>query len=55
MPYLSGVGLDVRVVLFAGVISLLAGAIFSLYPMLRLSLVTVQQGLAEGVTERRWQ
>src|SRR5271170_7592942 len=48
MPYLSGVGLDVRVVLFAGVISLLDGAIFSLTPMLRLSLVTVQQGLAEG-------
>ena len=48
MPYLSGVGLDVRVVLFAGVISLLAGAIFSLTPMLRLSLVTVQQALAEG-------
>ncbi len=48
MPYLSGVGLDARVVLFAGVISLLAGAIFSLTPMLRLSLVTVQQGLAEG-------
>src|SRR5271163_4442788 len=48
MPYLSGVGLDARVVLFAGVISLLAGVIFSLTPMLRLSLVTVRQGLAEG-------
>jgi macrolide transport system ATP-binding/permease protein len=48
MPYLAGIGLDARVVLFACVISLLAGALFSLTPMLRLSLVTVRQGLAEG-------
>ncbi len=48
MPYLSGIGLDARVVLFACVISLVAGALFSLTPMLRLSLVTVRQGLAEG-------
>ncbi len=48
MPYLTGIGLDARVVLFAAAISLVAGALFSLTPMLRLSLVTVRQGLAEG-------
>ncbi len=48
MPYLYAIGLDARVMLFAGVISLTAGALFSLTPMLRLSLVTVRQGLAEG-------
>ena len=48
MPYLYGIGLDARVVVFACVISLAAGALFSLAPMLRLSLVTVRQGLAEG-------
>jgi macrolide transport system ATP-binding/permease protein len=48
MPYLYGIGLDARVVLFACVISLAAGALFSLTPMLRLSLFTVRQGLTEG-------
>jgi len=48
MPYLSGIGLNARVALFACVISLAAGLLFSLTPMLRLSLVTVRQGLAEG-------
>jgi macrolide transport system ATP-binding/permease protein len=48
MPYLYGIGLDSRVLLFACAISLAAGALFSLTPMLRLSLVTVRQGLAEG-------
>jgi macrolide transport system ATP-binding/permease protein len=48
MPYLYGMGLNARVVLFACVISLAAGALFSLTPMLRLSLVTVRQGLTEG-------
>jgi macrolide transport system ATP-binding/permease protein len=48
MPYLSGIGLDGRVLLFACAISLVAGTLFSLTPMLRLSLVTVRQGLGEG-------
>jgi macrolide transport system ATP-binding/permease protein len=48
MPYLTGIGLDAHVLLFACAISLVAAALFSLTPMLRLSLVTVRQGLAEG-------
>ena len=48
MPYLYGTGLDAHVVLFACLISLAAGALFSLTPMLRLSLFTARQGLTEG-------
>jgi macrolide transport system ATP-binding/permease protein len=48
MPYLQGIGLNLRVLGFACVISLLAGMIFSLTPLLRLSFRDVNEGLAEG-------
>jgi predicted permease len=48
MPFLHGMGLNVRVAIFAGAISLLSGILFSLTPMLRLSLVNVRQSLTEG-------
>ncbi len=48
MPFLYGMGLNFRVVVFACAISLLSGALFSLTPMLRLSVVNVREGLTEG-------
>lgn len=48
MSYLHGLGLNVRVLVFAGVISLLAAALFSLTPTLRLSLSQMREGLAES-------
>jgi predicted permease len=48
MPYLQGLGLNIRVIAFACVISLLAAALFSITPTLRLSLSTSLEGLAEG-------
>jgi macrolide transport system ATP-binding/permease protein len=48
MPYLNGLGLNVRVLAFAAVISLLAAAIFSLTPILRLSFAEMREGLTEG-------
>ena len=52
LPYLSGLGLNPRVIAFAGVISLLAALLFSLTPILRLSSsgagTEMRSGLAEG-------
>ncbi len=48
MPYLHGLGLNFRVVAFAGAVSLLAAVLFSLTPTLRLSFSEMRQGLAEG-------
>lgn len=48
MPYLLGLGLNVRVLAFAGVISLLAAVLFSITPTFRLSLSEMREGLAEG-------
>ncbi len=48
MPYLLGLGLNVRVLAFAGSISLMAAVLFSVTPGLRLSLPRIREGLAEG-------
>jgi predicted permease len=48
MPFLQGLGLNGRVLAFAGVISLLAAILFSLTPALHLSLPKMREGLAEG-------
>jgi macrolide transport system ATP-binding/permease protein len=48
MPYLSGVGLNLRVLSFAAFIAVLATLIFSLTPILRLSFSEMREGLTEG-------
>ncbi len=48
MPFLLGLGLNVRVLAYAGAISLLAAALFSLTPVVHLSLSEMREGLAEG-------
>lgn len=48
MPYLHDLGLNARVLAYAGVISLLATALFSIIPIAHLSLTKVGKGLAEG-------
>ena len=48
MPYLHGLGLNARVLLFAGAISLVAGVLFSLTPALRLSWSDMREGLNDG-------
>ena len=48
MPYLDGVGLNARVLMFAGGITLLAAALFSLAPTVRLNLADVRSDLAKG-------
>jgi len=48
MPYLRGLGLNGRVLLFACVISLITGLLLSLTPALRLPLHDLHTGLSEG-------
>jgi predicted permease len=48
MPYLSGLGLNSHVLIFAVSISALAAALFSLPPVLRLPLTKLREGLTEG-------
>ena len=48
MPYLHGIGLNVHVVSFACAVLMIAGVLFSLTPVLRLSLSEIREGLAEG-------
>jgi macrolide transport system ATP-binding/permease protein len=48
MTYLRGVGFNFRVSLFAVVLSLFAGLLFSLAPLVRLSHLRIADGLAEG-------
>jgi macrolide transport system ATP-binding/permease protein len=48
MTFLRGLGLTPRVWAFAGVISLLAAALFSLTPTLHFSLSQIRDNLAEG-------
>ena len=48
MPYLNDLGLNLRVLAFALVIAVLATALFSLSPALRLSTLDVREGMAEG-------
>ena len=58
MPYLLGLGLNLRVLAFAGAIALLAAALFSLTPTLHFSLSRTRDGIAEGSrvsSGRAWQ
>lgn len=48
MPYLAGVGLNPRVLAFAGVSALLAAAVFSIVPALRLPAGDLRHDLADG-------
>jgi len=48
MPYLAGISLNLRVVLFAVAICVLAAGLFALTPILRLPLTTLREGLTEG-------
>jgi macrolide transport system ATP-binding/permease protein len=48
LPFLQDLGLNIRVLGFAALIALLAVALFSVTPTLRLSLPDVRTGLAEG-------
>jgi predicted permease len=48
MPFLSGLGLNFHVLLFAVAICLGATLLFSLTPLLRLPLTQIKEGLAEG-------
>ena len=48
MPYLRGIGLNLHVLLFAGAIALLAGALFAMTPIVRLPLTAMREGLADG-------
>jgi predicted permease len=48
MPYLAGINLNLRVVLFAVAICVLAAGLFALTPILRLPLTTLREGLTDG-------
>jgi predicted permease len=48
MPFLRGLGLNLRVALFGCGIALLAGVLFSVTPALRLSFAEMREGLGEG-------
>jgi macrolide transport system ATP-binding/permease protein len=48
MPYLHGLGLNVRVLTFAALLALLAGLLFAVTPALRTSFVGLRDDLAEG-------
>lgn len=48
LPFLRGLGLNFRVLVFACAIALLAAVLFALTPTLRLSFAQIRDGLAEG-------
>jgi predicted permease len=48
LPFLQNLGLNIRVLGFAAIIALLAAALFSITPTLRLASPDVRAGLAEG-------
>ncbi len=48
MPYLSGLGMNSHVLLFAAAVSVFAAALFSLPPIVRLPLTKLREGLTEG-------
>ncbi|HEY3443548.1 MAG TPA: ABC transporter permease [Paludibaculum sp.] len=48
MTFLNGLGLNLRVMLFAAAISALALGLYAITPTLRLSLAEMREGLAEG-------
>ena len=48
MPYLVGLGLNARVMLFAVAVSLLAAVLFAVIPVMRMPLAKMQEGLTDG-------
>ena len=48
MPFLRGLGLNIRVLAFAIGVSLVAALLFALTPALRLSFTEIRNGLVEG-------
>ena len=48
MPYLGELGLNSRVLMFAGILSLFAAVLFSLTPTLRVWSLDMREGMAEG-------
>jgi macrolide transport system ATP-binding/permease protein len=54
MSYLEGLGLNMRVLIFAGVISLLAAVLFSVTPALHLSLTNTGNTFAARSTGNTW-
>jgi macrolide transport system ATP-binding/permease protein len=48
MPYLQGLGMNVRLLWFVLAVSAVAGVLFSLTPLLRISFTNLRQGLTEG-------
>jgi macrolide transport system ATP-binding/permease protein len=48
MPYMRGLGLNWHIALFACVLTVLAGALFALTPMVRMRFTEISQGLAQG-------
>ena len=48
MPYLNGLGLNSRVLIFAGVIAILAAVLFAITPAIRTSSGDLRDDLAEG-------
>jgi len=48
MPYLAGINLNLRVMLFAVAICVLAAGLFALTPIVRLPLTTLREGLTDG-------
>jgi macrolide transport system ATP-binding/permease protein len=57
MPYLNGLGLNLRVLAFACGLAILAAALFGIAPILRAPILDVRDGLAEGSrgsTGRMW-
>jgi macrolide transport system ATP-binding/permease protein len=58
MPFLLGLGLNPRVLAFAGAIAIAAALLFSFTPALHFSLSTTREGMAEGTrgsSGRGWQ
>ena len=48
MPYLQGLGLNLRVSLFAGAICIVTGLLFALTPVVQISLADMREGLTDG-------
>jgi predicted permease len=48
LTFLSGVGMNAHTAVFAGVIALLAAAVLSLTPILRLSFLEIHEGMSDG-------
>jgi macrolide transport system ATP-binding/permease protein len=48
MPYLQGLGLNGRVAVFAGILTLLAGSLFAFTPLSRLKFAEIREGLSQG-------